>query len=75
MLLICYRLEQMLGTLLSTLEGTELLDNLMSVIPQFEKMVGTLVENIQAGNGENVKEEHIVPALFLFTCSLDTTYD
>uniref|UniRef100_A0A3P8QCK2 ABC transporter domain-containing protein n=1 Tax=Astatotilapia calliptera TaxID=8154 RepID=A0A3P8QCK2_ASTCA len=44
------KLEQMLGTLLSTLEGTELLDNLMSVIPQFEKMVGTLVENIQAGN-------------------------
>lgn len=65
----------MLGTLLSTLEGTELLDNLMSVIPQFEKMVGTLVENIQAGNGENVKEEYIVPALLLFTCSLDTTYD
>ncbi|XP_003445395.1 LOW QUALITY PROTEIN: ATP-binding cassette sub-family A member 12 [Oreochromis niloticus] len=44
------KLEQVLGTLLSTLEGTELLDNLTSVIPQFEKMVGTLVENIQAGN-------------------------
>ncbi|XP_030613266.1 LOW QUALITY PROTEIN: ATP-binding cassette sub-family A member 12 [Archocentrus centrarchus] len=44
------KLEQMLGTLLSTLEGTELWSNLTSVIPQFEKIVETVVKNMQAEN-------------------------
>ncbi|XP_040913792.1 ATP-binding cassette sub-family A member 12 [Toxotes jaculatrix] len=44
------KLEKMLETLLSTLEGTELWDNVSSVIPLLEKSIGSMVNNMQAEN-------------------------
>lgn len=43
----------MLKTLLSTFEGTQLWNNVTSAIPQFEKLVETLVKNMQEENGES----------------------
>ncbi|XP_071316090.1 ATP-binding cassette sub-family A member 13 [Trachinotus anak] len=45
-----HKLEKMLEALLSTLEGTELWHNVSSVIPLFEKSIGSLVNSIQAQN-------------------------
>ncbi|XP_060944020.1 uncharacterized protein abca12 [Limanda limanda] len=41
-------LEKMLQSLLSSLEGTELWDNISSVVPLFEKILGSLLNNMQA---------------------------
>ncbi|XP_034429942.1 ATP-binding cassette sub-family A member 12 isoform X2 [Hippoglossus hippoglossus] len=43
-------LEKMLQSLLSSLEGTELWHNVSSVVPLFEKILGSLVNNMQAQN-------------------------
>lgn len=51
--LFSHRLEKMLKSILSTLEGTELWDNATSVVPLIEKIIASLVNNIQAENGEN----------------------
>lgn len=47
----------MLGALLSTLKGTELWDSVPSVIPLFEKIIGSAVNNMQAENGENTEQQ------------------
>ncbi|XP_062287286.1 glucosylceramide transporter ABCA12 [Scomber scombrus] len=44
------KLEKMLKSILSTLEGTELWDNATSVVPLIEKIIGSMVNNIQAEN-------------------------
>lgn len=45
-----HKLEKMLEALLSTLKGTELWENVQSVIPAFEKIVESAVKNTQAEN-------------------------
>ncbi|XP_041858132.1 ATP-binding cassette sub-family A member 12 isoform X2 [Melanotaenia boesemani] len=45
------RLGQMLGALLSALEETELWNSTISVMPLFENVMGTVVKNMQAENG------------------------
>ncbi|XP_070831676.1 uncharacterized protein abca12 [Chaetodon trifascialis] len=44
------KLEKMLEALLSTLKGTELWDSVSSVIPLFEKIIGSMVNTTQAEN-------------------------
>ncbi|XP_033990287.1 uncharacterized protein abca12 isoform X2 [Trematomus bernacchii] len=44
------KLEKLLESLLSTLKGTELWDGTPSVIPQFEKIIRSLVNTVQAQN-------------------------
>ncbi|XP_042350102.1 glucosylceramide transporter ABCA12 [Plectropomus leopardus] len=44
------KLEKILEALLSTLKGTEIWDSVPSVIPAFEKIVGSTVNSIQAQN-------------------------
>ncbi|XP_070694461.1 uncharacterized protein abca12 [Pempheris klunzingeri] len=44
------KLEEVLEALLSTFKGTELWENVQSVIPLFEKIVGSTVNNMQAEN-------------------------
>ncbi|XP_050926506.1 LOW QUALITY PROTEIN: glucosylceramide transporter ABCA12 [Lates calcarifer] len=44
------KLEKMLEALLSTLEGTELWNNVSYVIPLFEKSIGSVVNTMQAEN-------------------------
>ncbi|XP_038576238.1 uncharacterized protein abca12 isoform X3 [Micropterus salmoides] len=44
------KLEKLLEALLSTLNGTELLDSVPSVIPLFEKIIGSTVNNMLAEN-------------------------
>ncbi|KAG7503728.1 ATP-binding cassette sub-family A member 12 [Solea senegalensis] len=42
--------EKMLQALLFSIEGTELWHNISSVVPLFEKIIGVVVKNMQAGN-------------------------
>ncbi|XP_060910213.1 uncharacterized protein abca12 isoform X2 [Labrus mixtus] len=44
------KLENILEALLSLLEGTELWESVSSVVPLFEKIVGSLVNNLHAEN-------------------------
>ncbi|XP_044072836.1 LOW QUALITY PROTEIN: glucosylceramide transporter ABCA12 [Siniperca chuatsi] len=44
------KLEMLLEALLSTLKGTQLWDHVPSVIPLFEKIIGSTVTNMQAEN-------------------------
>lgn len=44
------KLEEMLEALLSTLKGTELWHSVSSVIPVFEKIIGSMVNSTQAEN-------------------------
>nr|XP_046260291.1 glucosylceramide transporter ABCA12 [Scatophagus argus] len=44
------KLERMVKALLSTFKGTELWDSIPSVIPLFEKVIGSMVSQIQAEN-------------------------
>lgn len=55
---VCFhRLEKLLESLLSTLKGTELWDGTPSVIPQFEQIIRSLVNTVQAQNGEYTTEQ------------------
>lgn len=44
----------MIEALLSVAKGTELWDNVPSAIPLFEKIIGRIVNNIQAENSKNI---------------------
>ncbi|XP_044222425.1 glucosylceramide transporter ABCA12 [Thunnus albacares] len=44
------KLEKMLESILSTVEGTELWDNGTSVVPLLEKIIASMVNNMQAEN-------------------------
>ncbi|XP_070770245.1 uncharacterized protein abca12 [Enoplosus armatus] len=44
------KLEKLLEALMSTFKGTELWDSVPSVIPLFEKIIGSVVNNMQAEN-------------------------
>lgn len=55
MLFYPHRLEEIIEALLSFIEETELWDSVTPVIPLFEKIVATLVNNMQAENGENTQ--------------------
>ncbi|XP_068429142.1 uncharacterized protein abca12 [Clinocottus analis] len=46
-----HKLEEILHALLSTLQGTEQWDSVPSVILLFEKIIGTMVNSMQAQNG------------------------
>lgn len=53
----------MLEALLSTLKGTELWHSVSSVIPVFEKIIGSMVNSTQAENGENAAEQQEAESL------------
>ncbi|TKS67339.1 ATP-binding cassette sub-family A member 12 [Collichthys lucidus] len=44
------KLEKILKALLSTLNGTEVSDSVPSVVPQIEKIIGSMVKSMQAQN-------------------------
>ncbi|XP_034416854.1 ATP-binding cassette sub-family A member 12 isoform X2 [Cyclopterus lumpus] len=46
-----HKLEEILDALLSTLQGTEQWDSVPSVILKFEKIIGSMVNSMQAQNG------------------------
>lgn len=54
--LFCHRLEKMLEVLLSTLSEAGLWDNITSVVPQLETVIGSMVSTTQAENGKNPQE-------------------
>lgn len=51
------RLEKILKALLSTLNGTEVLDSVPSVIPQIEKIIRSMVKSMQAQNGKRTTKQ------------------
>ena len=52
-----HSLEKTLQSLLSSLEGTELWHNVSSVVPLFEKILGSLLNSMQAENGKNTTRQ------------------
>lgn len=52
----CNRLEEMLADLFSVFEKTPLWNGTQNVIPVFEKIMGSMVKNMQAENGERIVE-------------------